>query len=787
MLRVVRVGVNALALALGVAAAGAQTAVLPLLPSGIAYDAGGDLFIADTARNQVFESTVGGILRVVAGAGAQGFDGDGGPAGDALLNAPQGVAVGADGTLYIADTGNQRVRAVSAGGTISTVAGNGVRGFGGDGGAATSALLNGPVALAVDAAGAVLIADSGNQRVRRVSAGTIATIAGTGVQGFGGDGGAATAALLDTPAGIAVGSDGRIVIADAHNHRLRVIAPDGTMATLAGTGEAGFAGDGGPAVSAKLLLPQGVAILPGGSIVFADSGNQRLRAIDAKGTISTVAGAGVQGVSADGSLGPASALDTLHGVALSSYGAPVFAERANRLVRALVNTGGLYAAAGMSAARTSTLVCNWPANATYGAAAGMFQVQGTAGTPQGTVVVSEGANTVMEASLQGAAVTQTLATLNAGAHTLAAAYSGDGFNPAASCAPGAITIAPAPVVASASGASVPYGAALPALTGTATGILPQDAAGVQVVFATAARVLSPPGSYAITASLSGTRAGNYSVSAAPDAGQLRITQAASTIALSPVAASYAGLPLTLSARLASTTSGVPTGTVTFSDGGVVVASATASGGVATAVYLNPAAGSHSLSASYAGDGNFLPSSAAPETATVAAMPDFTLAVNGAASETVQAGTVASFALTVAGQPGPFSGAVNLSAQGLPAGAAVSFSPPTVVPGSSSAAVTMTVGTSALAMTRPRTNDRTILWAFLLPGGVLVGALRRRWRVAGMLLLLIAAVGATGGCGARVVPESAAAVKVYSIVVTATGTNLAGAVVAHSTTVSLSVQ
>src|ERR1700722_19245980 len=146
-------------LLLAAGAARAQTGASLLLPSAIAYDAAGNVYFADTNRNQVLEATLGGQLVVIAGNGVQGFAGDGGPAASAQLNGPQGVAVGADGTVYIADTGNQRVRAVTVG-TISTLAGNGVRGFAGDGGAATAAEFSVPTAIAVDAGGCLLVCDS---------------------------------------------------------------------------------------------------------------------------------------------------------------------------------------------------------------------------------------------------------------------------------------------------------------------------------------------------------------------------------------------------------------------------------------------------------------------------------------------------------------------------------------------------------------------------------------------------------------------------------------------------
>jgi hypothetical protein len=184
-------------------------------------------------------------ISTLAGDGTFGFSGDGGPATAAQLNGPIGVAVAADGGILIADYLNSRVRRVSPTGTITTIAGSGTYGFSGDGGPATAAQLTWPSGVAATAGG-LLIADPNNERVRRVSPdGTITTIAGTGTHGFSGDGGPATAAQLALPTGVAATADGGLLIADQNNERVRRVSPDGTITTIAGTGTAGFSGDGG--------------------------------------------------------------------------------------------------------------------------------------------------------------------------------------------------------------------------------------------------------------------------------------------------------------------------------------------------------------------------------------------------------------------------------------------------------------------------------------------------------------------------------------------------------------
>jgi sugar lactone lactonase YvrE len=219
----------------------AQGAALPLvLPSAIAYDTQGNLYVADAGGHVVREVSAAGVIRVVVGNGVQGFSGDGGAATAAELDSPLGLAVDAAGDLFVADSHNQRVREVLAGtGVITTVAGTGTAGFAGDGGPAKAAVLDLPTALACDAAGNLFVADTGNHRVRRIAAttGVITTVAGNGVEGFGGDGGAATAAMIDSPGGLAVDAAGNLYLADTHNGRVREVnAATAVISTVASVG-----------------------------------------------------------------------------------------------------------------------------------------------------------------------------------------------------------------------------------------------------------------------------------------------------------------------------------------------------------------------------------------------------------------------------------------------------------------------------------------------------------------------------------------------------------------------
>jgi sugar lactone lactonase YvrE len=773
-------------LVLATGKADAQTVAMPLLPSSVAFDAAGNLYFTDTNRHEVYESSLTGVLSVVAGDGVQGFSGDGGAATSAELNSPQGVAVGPDGTLYIADTGNERIRAVS-GGVMTTFAGNGSAGFAGDGAAAGSASFRWPNALAIDASGALLVCDAGNERVRRISAGVIETIVGNGTQGFAGDGGGATLAELDTPMGLAVGSDGRIFVTDSHNARIRVIATNGTISTFAGNGVAGYAGDGGAATAAELSLPRGLMVTSSGAVIFADSNNQRMRMVAASGTITTIAGSGVQGSVSDGVSAMTAEMNSPRGVAVSSFGSPVYADALNQLVRESVANGNVYAPAGLVPARTSVVTLN--VSSSSGQTSAVVNVVGSAGTPQGVVELLDGSTILTQTTLGGGTATFTPQTLSAGTHSLSAVYLGDGVNPAGTSAAASVSAGVEVITATASPATAEYGQAIPLLTGSLSGMQPEVAGSVSVVFTTTAVPLSPVGTYPIVAIVSGPSSANYTVVMSAASGALQIVPAASVTTEQPLTqGSYAGLPLLLTANVGSTTQGTPTGTVTFLDNGTVVTTAPMVNGAASGTYLSPGLGAHSMVASYGGDANFQASASRAVTTTVNAMPDFTMASSGSTTQTVAAGDVANYVMTVGAQSGAFTGVVDFGASGLPAGATVSFSPPQVVPGAASANVTISVQTSATGLTS--ISDRRIrgvVFACLLCPLLLMGRRKRTlWRSAAMCGVLLWMMG-VAGCGARSISTAAVGGQTYTLTVTGTSTNFAGTVVSHSMQVTLVVE
>ncbi len=276
-------------------------------PRMLTFDGPGTMYIVDTFNQVIRRVGADGVITTIAGKASgyvprkdadckENFSGEGVPAREATMSCPHSAAVAPDGDLYIADSANHVVRKVdSETGIITTAVGEGGRnGDDGDGGPATAAHIDGPKGIVFDASWSLLIADSGNAKIRRVDAttGVISTIAGTGKTGQGGDGGPATAAELNEPRTIAVAPDGSIFFTEPQIHRVRKIDPGGIISTFAGTGKAGFSGDGGPASKAQLNMNRGVNVDGAGVVWIVDSLNQRIRKVDADGIITTVAGHG---------------------------------------------------------------------------------------------------------------------------------------------------------------------------------------------------------------------------------------------------------------------------------------------------------------------------------------------------------------------------------------------------------------------------------------------------------------------------------------------------------------
>ncbi|MGQ9779050.1 MAG: NHL domain-containing protein [Bacillota bacterium] len=314
------------------------------------YDPGGRVvYFGDGSRRSA--ESISSVMTTVAGTGGAGYSGDGGPAVQARLYYPTDIALGPDGSIYIADPGNNRIRRVTPDGIITTVAGTGAAGYGGDGGPGVQARLYYPTSSALGPDGSIYIADSYNHRIRRVGPdGVITTVAGTGVAGYTGDGGPATGARLSSPTGVALGPDGSIYIADYSNHRIRRIGPDGIITTIAGTGLAGYGGDGGPAIQARLYYPTRIVLGPDGSIYIADSSNHRIRRVGPDGIITTVAGTGVAGYSGDGGPATEARLSSPTGVALGPDGSIYIADYSNHRIRRVGPDGIITTVAGTGAA-----------------------------------------------------------------------------------------------------------------------------------------------------------------------------------------------------------------------------------------------------------------------------------------------------------------------------------------------------------------------------------------------------------------------------------------------------
>lgn len=308
-------------------------------PNGVAVDAKGNVYIADLYNDRIRKVDTNGTITTFAGRFGGTFGGDGGPATDAGLFDPAGVAVDSIGNVYIADMDNFRIRKVDTNGMITTVAGNGAFGFTGDNVLATQTALSSPTAVAVDDTGNLYIADLFNYRVRKVNPqGIITTVAGTGQAGYTGDGGPATQARIDAPEGLAVDRMGNLYIADSASNVVRKVDIDGKISTFAGTGLSGFSGDNGQARLARLRSPRGVAVDAGGDVYISDAGNDRIRMVDAGGIIITVAGNGQSGYNGDGMLATQTSFFEPVGLTVAPYGVVYIADSYNDRIRVLKST-----------------------------------------------------------------------------------------------------------------------------------------------------------------------------------------------------------------------------------------------------------------------------------------------------------------------------------------------------------------------------------------------------------------------------------------------------------------
>jgi len=320
----------------------AATSAALNVPVSVLAAPDGTLYIGDQFNHRVRKVATSGIITTIAGTGVPGFSGDGGPATAATINTPTGLCMDAAGNLYISDQFNHRIRRVDKSGIISTYAGNGVGAYSGEGVPAVTGGLVNPIRCAVDAAGNLYISDQNVHRVRKVDAsGILTTVAGTGVQGFNGDG-PGTSLQLNNPTSVAVDALGNVFFSDQFNQRIRRLDASGNVTTIAGNGTAGFSADGTAAASASLNYPGGMVIDQNGDLYFADDLNFRMRKISG-GILTTVAGNGVVGFSGDGGPALLASLNSEFGVTIDAGGNLYFTDSANNRVRKVSGVGAAIA------------------------------------------------------------------------------------------------------------------------------------------------------------------------------------------------------------------------------------------------------------------------------------------------------------------------------------------------------------------------------------------------------------------------------------------------------------
>ena len=684
---------------------GPATSAALAKPTNVAADAAGNIYIADANNHRVRLVDTSGKITTFAGNGIQGFLGDGGPATSASLNRPTSVAVH-NGTVYIADSENNAIRAVS-GGTITTITGSGVgaEGYSGDGGPAIAALLNCPRGVAADANGNLYIADTKNHVVRQVVGGTITTLAGNGHQGFQGDNGPATAASLDTPSSIAVDLSGNVFIADTHNQRIRQVA-GGKISTFAGNGALGFLGEGTRAVNAALDHPLGVAADGTGNVYIADSNNQRIRKVDASGTITTVVANGQEAFLGDSGPPLLASLDT-PSAALPFNGRLLVTDKDNQRIRLVdptsvpvadqivgtmsgpktvtlgnigagtlalnsvtLSSGDFTLAGGGSCGSSFPVSLAGGSNCTLqivfsptivGPRSGTLQITDNApGSPQSITVVGNGI--------------QDNTTLALGSSQPASTYGGS-VTLSATITPGVATTAPSPTgtVSFADGANVLGSSQLNA--GAAS-------------FSTSA--LSA-GSHTITATFSGDS--NYSGNSGSFEQLVNTATPTVTLAVQPNPI-VLGQPAALTATVNSS-AGAPTGTVTITNNSTSLGNVPVNASGVATLTVTLTGSSHALLAVYNGDANF----AAFSSATInVQLASFTVS-SQPANASIRTGQMATFTISITPAAG-FTSPVRLSCSNVPTAAACLFSQSTVTPNGATVSTMMTFRTSMPASGGP---------------------------------------------------------------------------------------
>lgn len=322
---------------------GPATSAQLFVPNGMAVDSRGNLYIADQGNSKIRKVSPTGIISTFAGTDTAGFSGDGGPAAYARINQPTGLVIDKYDRVYFTDDGNQRIRKVDTSGIITTVAGNGTASYFGDGGLATNAALRNPVGLALDKIGNLYIADGGNHAVRKVdTAGLIFTFAGTGYAGSAAENAFATSARLASPSDVAVDTAGNVYISCTGDFTVRKISPTLTITTYAGMDSMyGYTGDGGYANTARIGNITGITIDKDRNLYLADYGFHRIRKVSSIGVITTYAGTGTAGFAGEGGAAIDCQLKTPYGLTSDALGRVYISDRGNHIIRRIESTNAL--------------------------------------------------------------------------------------------------------------------------------------------------------------------------------------------------------------------------------------------------------------------------------------------------------------------------------------------------------------------------------------------------------------------------------------------------------------
>jgi sugar lactone lactonase YvrE len=318
------------------------------VPAGLAFDKSGNLYIADRNNNRIRKVDTSGTITTIAGTRTAGFSGDGGLATQAQLNLPSGVALDGKGNIFISDRSNNRIRVIDSKGKIRTYAGSGNDGFSGDNGPALKASIDRPFGIALDRKGNLYIADRRNNRVRKVNTqGIITTVAGDGGYFMMGDNGPAYRASIAGPTGVVVDDQGTLYIADRENNRIRAVDSQGMISTVVGTGQQDYNGDSEVARDTNLHLPFGVALNPDGKLLVVDRSHYRIRSIDLKrGSVKTIAGNGKKMFAGDGGPATGASLSFPHGIAVDKKGNVLISDKGNYRIRKISPDGIIHTIAG---------------------------------------------------------------------------------------------------------------------------------------------------------------------------------------------------------------------------------------------------------------------------------------------------------------------------------------------------------------------------------------------------------------------------------------------------------